>query len=178
MSIRSECSRRFWTTLWPASPPISILCTSFCELSMGGPFDSCALKFRAHPPFFCCPETTYIKCIRKRCNFGILATTDRAMSAIHETLPQPKLEPLPHCGESFRHILKALRYRWCRSVVRNFGTLTQKNQLVFVEALFQHPNPQPFCETLWNVYHDASYGDTEVRDLRSCPNHSIKCKTV
>lgn len=49
-----------------------------------------------------------------------------------------------------------------RSVVRHFGTLAQKNRLVFVEALFQHPHPKPFCEALCNVYHDAEFGNTEV----------------
>lgn len=50
----------------------------------------------------------------------------------------------------------------CRSVVRHFGILTEKNHLMFVEALFQHPHPQPFCETLHNVYREVDYDDQEV----------------
>lgn len=46
--------------------------------------------------------------------------------------------------------------------MRHFGTLAQKNRLVFVEALFQHPHPQPFCESLCNVYHDAEFYNNEV----------------
>lgn len=47
--------------------------------------------------------------------------------------------------------------------MRHFGTLAQKNHLVFVEAFFQHPNPHIFCEDLVNVYHDASSSRAEVR---------------
>lgn len=48
-----------------------------------------------------------------------------------------------------------------RSAVRHFGVLAQKNHLVFVEALFQHPNPHNFCEQLHHVYEDTAR-DTEV----------------
>ena len=55
-----------------------------------------------------------------------------------------------------------------RSVVRHFGTLAQKNRLVFVEALFQHPHPQPFCESLCNVYLDPEFSNNEVSSW-TCP---------
>lgn len=57
-----------------------------------------------------------------------------------------------------------------RSVVRHFGVLAEKNHLVFVEALFQHPHPQPFCETLHNVYHEEDYCHQEVRTAIKSPS--------
>lgn len=51
---------------------------------------------------------------------------------------------------------------YCRSAVRHFGILARKNNLVFVEALFQHPNPHNFCGQMHNVYQDT-VRDTEVR---------------
>lgn len=42
-----------------------------------------------------------------------------------------------------------------RSAVGHFGGLARRNHLVFVEALFQHPTPQAFCQTLHDVYFDA-----------------------
>lgn len=47
--------------------------------------------------------------------------------------------------------------------MRHFGTLAQKNHLVFVEAFFQHPRPHDFCDTLVNVYHHAGSSNPEVR---------------
>lgn len=41
--------------------------------------------------------------------------------------------------------------------------MARKNRLVFVEALFQHPNPQGFCGALHNVYCDSVDANGEVR---------------
>lgn len=46
--------------------------------------------------------------------------------------------------------------------MRHFGTLAQKNRLVFVEALFQHTHPQNFCGVLHSVYYDGVDPSAEV----------------
>eukprot|EP00752_Nemacystus_decipiens_P001460 g1436.t1 len=62
---------------------------------------------------------------------------------------------------AFKHLV-----HFILSVVRHFGTLAQKNRLVFVEALFQHPNPHNFCKDLANVYHDTSSSRDEDHEPR------------
>ncbi|CAM9181854.1 unnamed protein product [Hapterophycus canaliculatus] len=62
---------------------------------------------------------------------------------------------------SFKHLV-----HFILSIVRHFGALAQKNHLVFVEAFFQHPHPHQFCESLVNIYHDASSANSEDPEPR------------
>ncbi|CAN0061323.1 unnamed protein product, partial [Discosporangium mesarthrocarpum] len=50
-------------------------------------------------------------------------------------------------GQGFKHL-----QHYVSSAVRHFAALASKNRLLFVEALFQHPHAQSFCEALHNVY--------------------------
>lgn len=48
--------------------------------------------------------------------------------------------------------------RLAKAVVRRFGEVSQKNHMLFVECLFQHPNPaKHMCERVDNVYDAQAY---------------------
>ena len=57
--------------------------------------------------------------------------------------------------------------RLLRSIVRGFAAAACRNQLLFVEALFQHPRPAEHCCLLDNIYEASSYMPSLLGDRRT-----------
>lgn len=50
-------------------------------------------------------------------------------------------------NESFENLLK-----FASTIVRHFARASEENPMLFVEAMFKHPIPHRYCETVANIY--------------------------
>jgi hypothetical protein len=76
----------------------------------------------------------------------------RTLFAIHDILLLPS-----NSGEGANHKHCSPLVRLLLCVVRSFAELAQKNHLLYVECLFQHPHPFDFCFTIDTVYDAANF---------------------